>query len=84
MNHSTIIRGVGVTARSPYTFKYIRVRDRKKNNMCELEGKHATLEMPYAGYRNIVLIEKSGDQWTVEICGSGKQIEVYEDEFTLE
>jgi hypothetical protein len=42
----------------------------------------ATLKRPYMGYRNIVLIEKTGYKWLVEICGSGKQIEVYEDEFT--
>jgi len=52
--------------------------------MCELKGRQATLETPRNGYRNIVLIEKSGDRWTAEVCGSGKQIEVYEDEFTLD
>ncbi len=52
--------------------------------MCEMTGKQATLKTPYLGSRNIVLIEKSGCRWLVEICGSGKQIEVYEDEFTLD
>ena len=52
--------------------------------MSELEGKHATLKTPYLGCRNIVLIERLGYRWLVEICGSGKQIEVYEDEFTLD
>jgi len=41
----------------------------------------ATLKSPYQGYRNIILIEKVQYKWLVEICGSGKQIEVYEDEF---
>jgi hypothetical protein len=48
-----------------------------------IEGKQATLKTPYLGYRNIRLIEKCGYMWTVEICGSGKRIEVYEDEFDL-
>ncbi len=52
--------------------------------MSELEGKHATLKIPYLGYRNIVLVERSDCRWLVEICGSGKQIEVYPDEFTID
>jgi hypothetical protein len=52
--------------------------------MCELEGKQATLETPYNGYRNITIVEQSGNKWLVELCGSGKQIEVYEDEFILD
>lgn len=43
----------------------------------------ATLKEPYKGYRNIILIDYRGDfgVWEVEICGSGKHIFVYEDEF---
>lgn len=41
----------------------------------------ATLIEPYLGYRNIILIEKWDTKWKVEICGSGKHIRVYEDEF---
>ena len=41
----------------------------------------ATLKEPYKGYRNIILIENWGDKWEVKICGSGKHIFVYEDEF---
>lgn len=43
----------------------------------------ATLKKPYKGYRNIILIEywPSEYKWEVEICGSGKHIMVYEDEF---
>ena len=43
----------------------------------------ATLKEPYKGYRNIILIEYWGNicKWEVEICGSGKHIFVYEDEF---
>ncbi len=52
--------------------------------MSELEGKQATLKTPYNGRRNVILIEKVGYKWLVELCGSGKQIEVYEDEFTLD
>jgi hypothetical protein len=52
--------------------------------MNELEGRQATLETPYNGYRNITLIEQSDGKWTAEICGSGKQIEVWEDEFILD
>lgn len=52
--------------------------------MNDLEGKCATLKTPYLGCRNIVLIEKTDCRWLVEICGSGKQIEVHEEEFTLD
>jgi len=44
----------------------------------------ATLIKPYNGYKNIELIEKVGDKWKVIICGSGKEIEVYEDEFNID
>ncbi|MDR2005318.1 MAG: hypothetical protein LBQ74_20030 [Prevotella sp.] len=44
----------------------------------------ATLIEPYKGYRNIELIEKIGFKWLFRICGSGKEIEVYEDEFELD
>lgn len=48
-----------------------------------MEGKYATLKVPYMGYRNILLLCKEGNRWTVEICGSGKIIQVYEDEFII-
>lgn len=41
----------------------------------------ATLLIPYLGYTRIELIEKTGCRWLVRILGSGKEIEVYEDEF---
>lgn len=44
----------------------------------------ATLKQPYLGYRNIELIEKVEHRWRAVICPSGKEIEVYEDEFTLD
>lgn len=47
-------------------------------------GDAATLNNPYQGYRNIELISQVGNKWLVEICGSGKRIEVYEDEFILD
>lgn len=50
----------------------------------DMEGKTATLKTPCNGYRRITLIEKVGHRWLVEICGSGKEIEVYEDEFTID
>ena len=49
-------------------------------------GQTATLKEPYLGYKNIVLIEHHPTlyKWEVEICGSGKRIFVYEDEFELD
>jgi hypothetical protein len=44
----------------------------------------ATLIKPYNGYKNIELIEKVGNKWKVIICGSGKEIEVHEDEFNID
>ena len=44
---------------------------------------YATLIQPYCGYYNIELLEQiSGQTWLAEICGSGKEIVVNEDEFT--
>jgi len=48
------------------------------------DGRMATLREPYRGYFRIRLIAKSGYKWLVEVCGSGKQLEVYEDEFSLD
>jgi len=48
------------------------------------DGRTATLIESYLGYQNIELIEKVGYKWRVRICGSGKEIEVYEDEFELD
>lgn len=48
------------------------------------DGRAATLIVPYKGYSRIKLIEKAGNKWLVEICGSGTQLEVYEDEFVLD
>lgn len=48
------------------------------------EGDIATLHTPYLGYRRIELLEKNHYRWLVRICESGKQIEVYEDEFDLD
>ncbi|MBF0648716.1 hypothetical protein IR083_07775 [Dysgonomonas sp. GY75] len=48
------------------------------------DGRTATLTEPYLGYRNIILMEKVGFKWLVRIGGSGKEIEVYEDEFELD
>lgn len=51
-----------------------------------MEGKTATQNSPYLGYRNIIIIQywPTMYKWEVEICGSGKHIYVYEDEFTLD
>jgi len=47
-------------------------------------GVKAILVKPYRGYRNIELIKRVGGKWLVRICGSGLEIEVYEDEFVLD
>lgn len=44
-------------------------------------GNMATLKVPYKGYRRIELVEQLQYTWLVRICESGKEIEVYEDEF---
>lgn len=49
-----------------------------------MEGKYATLLLPYCGYRTIRLLSKEGFCWIAEICDSGKIIEVYEDDFILD
>jgi len=41
----------------------------------------ATLITPYQGYTRIELIKKVQYKWLVRILGSGKEIEIYEDEF---
>lgn len=43
----------------------------------------ATLNTPHLGYSQIRLIEKKRYKWEVEILGSGKIIEIYEDEFIV-
>jgi hypothetical protein len=50
----------------------------------ETKGACATLNEPYLGYSRIRLIEKVGYKWLVEILGSGKEIEVYSDEFVVD
>jgi hypothetical protein len=47
-------------------------------------GDTATLIAGYYGYSNILLVQKVEYQWEVEICGSGKIIYVYEDDFILD
>lgn len=46
-------------------------------------GQWVTLKEPYLGYRRAQLVEYRPYKWTVELP-SGKQIEVYEDEFEEE
>jgi len=53
-------------------------------NMCNLEGKTATLKTPCRGYRRIQLVEETDSWWLAEVCGSGAEIEVREDEFTVD
>lgn len=50
----------------------------------EETGLTATLVTPYKGYSNIELLRRMGDKWLVRICGSGRELEVYEDEFILD
>ena len=45
---------------------------------------NATLNTPYRGYTQIELVEKNGYKWTAIVCGCGMEIEVYEDEFTID
>ena len=56
--------------------------------MCTREepqaGDIATLNEPYLGYHRIELIEKCWYKWRARICESGKEIEVWEDEFELD
>lgn len=47
-------------------------------------GDIATLVHPYKGYRTIELIERLEHRWLVRILESGLELEVYEDEFTLD
>ena len=56
------------------------------NELKSMGGKQATLNEPHLGYRNIILIKywPTMYKWEVEICGSGKHIWVYEDEFEID
>ena len=47
-------------------------------------GEYATLKTPYRGYSRILIIRRCGVKWLVEICGSGKEIELYSDEFDID
>jgi len=50
----------------------------------ELESEYATLKTPYRGYRNIQLIEETERGWLAEVCGSGAEIEVRDDDFIVD
>jgi len=39
------------------------------------------LKVPYLGYRAVELVEKVEYRWRVTICGSGRELLVYDDEF---
>lgn len=52
--------------------------------MCELIGRYATLNTPYMGYSRVEIVGREGLLWTVTICGSGKILNLYRDEFELE
>lgn len=47
-------------------------------------GDIVRLIRPYKGYKAVELIEKLGNRWLVRVCESGLELEVYEDEFTLD
>lgn len=47
-------------------------------------GDIATLKAPYKGYRRIELVKQLQYTWLVRICESGKEIEIYEDEFEMD
>lgn len=57
--------------------------NRKKIKIMKV-GDLATLIRPYRDYRNIELVERLQYTWLVRICESGLEIEVYEDEFTID
>ena len=48
-------------------------------------GKIAELLYPYKGYKNAMLVKywSSMCKWEVEVCGSGKHLWLYDDEFEL-
>lgn len=60
------------------------INNETKENPIMKAGDIATLICPYKGYRTVELIEKLGNRWLVRICESGLELEVYEDEFTLD
>lgn len=64
-------------------FSSITNINRKKIKIMKV-GDSATLIRPYKGYRNIELVERLQYTWLVRICESGLEIEVYEDEFTID
>ena len=43
----------------------------------------ATLIQPHHGYYAIYLIEKIFNKWLCQICDSGEQLYLFEDEFIL-
>ena len=47
------------------------------------EGMIVELKQPYRGYKAVRLIERTQNKWLVEICGSGLELEFYEDEFEI-
>lgn len=50
-----------------------------------MDGRIATLNEPYKGYREVQLIQywPTMYKWEVEIIGSGKRLFLYDDEFSL-
>ncbi len=56
------------------------------DGVTDYDVRSATLNEPYLGYENIILIRywPTMYKWEVEICGSGKHIWVFDDEFTLD
>lgn len=50
-----------------------------------MDGRIATLNEPYLGYTEVLLIQywPSMYKWEVEIIESGKRLFVYDDEFSL-
>ncbi|WP_182423866.1 hypothetical protein [Bacteroides fragilis] len=53
-------------------------------NITPEPGQYANLLIPYKGYRRIELIEQIEHKWLVRVCGSGLELEYYEDEFEVE
>lgn len=76
-----MLQNIGYAGNFYYGYIKILFVYLQSNTNKVIQMRTATLIEPYLGYRNIILIEKWDTKWEVEICGSGKHIWVYEDEF---
>jgi len=47
-------------------------------------GKEVTLNEPYLGYHNGVILERIYPKWAIKLHGSGMIIYLYDDEFIID